>query len=71
MPEVTAAFNDTDQIWEIKVKNQEVKYITVVAELSDLLFNQREFSYTYSYKYDSDNDGTAEDISNSFTLTVQ
>ena len=61
--DLRATFNTTDNVWEIRVRNQAVKEITVVAELSDPLFSQREFNYSYSYTYDG------ETVNDSFTLS--
>ena len=49
--DVEASFNSTDNVWEIKVKNQEVKDITVKKELSDPLVSQRDFTFTGKYYY--------------------
>ncbi len=60
------AFNNGN-VWEIRVKNQEVKYITISAKLSDPLINQRTFTFCYSYIPVGGTD--SDKIEDSFTLT--
>ena len=61
-PKVTVSYNNTDDVWEFRVKNQEVKDVKIIKRLSDPLVTQRTFTFNYSYTFNG------ETVSDTFTL---
>ncbi len=67
---ISVSYNSSLGTWDFRVKNQEIKKITVTKQLSDPLITQRTFTFNYSYKFDTNGDGTDDNVAGTFDMTV-
>ena len=74
VPDITAEYNQTDELWEIRVRNRKYREITVRKELNDPSVYQREFTFSGGYTLDGKKYGLDRRVFNdkkpyTFTLT--